>query len=177
MTNWGYSRGVVLNNMKRLFFILSISIILTSCRLDNQSSLQVDNGEIMSALQLQLENENIEYRLTSDNVIEVKKDHYDALVKHHRIAFERVLPPGRHSSFPSKIHSAIKTKFDEDGYKYKTVCHDKVEWIVWGKEDSEEIEALTNQVIMSTIEILNSRAVLENEELDMGDDITPCEQE
>lgn len=159
----------------KLIALLASAFFIFSCNDDKKTVIQVSNNEMMTLLLSELKKDNINYELLDGNKLYIDKTDYKNInILYHKIRNE-VLPPKRHASFPEEIQHAIKSALNNNGYHYRIVCFDKIEWIVWDEEYANEINALINQEIISTIERLNSQAVTQNKSIDIGKDMTRCE--
>ncbi len=114
------------------------------------------NVEVYKPLLLVLNKKSIWYEEIGKLTLKFKKSDFETILKLSKEISNNILPIGHSAAYNKEIQIKLKSRLNELQLYFKTVCIDKIEFLVWNKEDTNTIELLVS-------EIKNNKMMVSNE--------------
>ena len=142
------NRATFYKSLILLFAILTFS----ACSENDHSSdkkeivpLPIAVGEIRNQLPEALDNANIWYRLEKDGTLHIYFEDLNRVMAIAENISDKILPSGRSSSFPQRIHECFVRLLDQNNISYEVRMLQGVAWVIWDKKDAEQVEQLKRE--------------------------------
>ncbi len=122
---------------------------------DKTITINTGHNEVTKALLLKLNSENTWYTQINETTVVVKWPIKQSVMQLLNSESEKVIPPDRSMSVPYEHRNELYSQLKSKNINFKKLIYNNMEFIIWDKENTEEVNSLLEAIVIRKLENTN----------------------